>query len=386
MKSFATLYKRSNQNYYGLIVGQDFQRYGITSALHDISSGDGTSQLGDDFANNHKSSFLNAYATGRYSYNDKRSEYAAAVTIRQQWARALNRDSSFFLVQPRVGFKIGIGILQHIHGSYSYQNRQPAPEIYHDRAILTGVRTLQLGLDKLTAFGTHQASVGYSYHDLFFTQLHINLTGNYSLSKRGVMVENVLDDNVLYARSIPYRGQESWSFDGSIKKSVAALRSIVELKGNFLTSNYYANNIGAAERFQSRSQQFGLLFHTGFPFPVNFNVELDANRQRTLSRERNMSQFKALRTRVLGRYRISKTMNNELTWQYYHIGGTTYHLLDNETIYRPQKGKWTFAVKARNLLDTRQLERYTVDDFSETVFRSAILGRYVIMRVSLLIQ
>lgn len=384
-RNWAMLYKRKGYHYYAAIAGHEYDRRHNLAALNRMEDGS-PAALGGEFANEATNTFQNAYATLRYSFNDKQQNYYAALDTRQYWTRVLGRDSAFLALQPRVGFQARIGNFQSVRGDYAFKNRLLTDEAFYGQTILTGVRSLRIGLDQLLTIGTHQAMLSYGYNDMFFSQFSANFSINFSHSKRGLVMENLFDDNLFFFVGRPHKGQTTWTGSGSVKTALGDIRSMLELKANTGWTAYYAKNSDAIAQYNSRTSQYALLLHTGFNMPVNFNLELALDRQQTALAAKKVGQFDAFKARLLAKYRISETINNEALYQWYRVSGTDYHVLNNELVYRPQKGKLTFRLAAKNLLNIQALERYHINDFSEVVHSSSVLGQHVLVGVSLLIQ
>jgi len=377
--------KRYSKSFLYLNVGNEVNHFKINSSLFTVNQGNKT-LVGNNFINDNLFKINQSYVTGKYVYDHQPIKVTAQLKSTIQFLTNMGKDSAYLIFGPNLTFAYKPNQVQNISLNYNYRNSNPQPIEYYENYILTDIRNFNSGLTNFYNYNTHTVNVSYGYNDFFnsYFNLNVSLNGNYS--KYGFLYTSFFENTLNYSKKEPYKGISAFSTNISAKKFIPALS--FNITGNYAPSimNYFSQLESGMKKYTSINHYINTKINTGFNLPINFGVGTELMLSRTESKNMNLAKSNAYKYNLEYHYKISSKMFNFSSYNMYRMNGQNFNLIDTELQYNPTKGNFKYSLQGKNLANLKAFTNLNINEVSSSNYSSSILGRCVILNVSMSVK
>ena len=374
--------KRYDKSFLYLNVGNEVNHFKINSNLTGVNQ----NPIGNDFVNDNLFKVNQSYITGKYVYDDQPIKVTAQLKTTLQLLKNMGKDSTYLILEPSLSFAYKPDQVQNISMTYSYRNNNPQPIEYYQNYILTDVRNFNSGLTNFYNYNNHSIGLNYGYNDFFNSYFNSNISLNGSYSKYGFLYTNFFENTLNYSNKQPFKGIKTLNANVNVKKFIPALS--FTFTGSYAPSisNYYSQFGASAKKYTSVNHSINAKVNTGFNLPINFGIGSELMLNRTGSEGALIAKSNAYKYTLEYRYKISDKIFNFSAYNIYRMNGQNFNLIDTEIQFNPVKGSFKYSLQGKNLANLKAFTNLNINEVSSSNFSSSILGRYVMLNVSMSIK
>jgi len=377
--------KRYNKNFLYLNIGNEINHFKIKSNLFKINQGNQV-LMSSDFINNNLFKVNQSYIDGKYVYDNQPIKVTAQLKSTLQFLQNMGKDSTYLILEPSLSLSYRPNQVQNISLTYNYKNNNPQPIEYYKNYILTDIRNLNSGLTNFYNYNTHTASLSYGYNDFFNSYFIINAALNGSYSRYGFLYTNFFQNTLNYSEKEPYKGIKTFNANINAKKFIPLLS--ITLTGSYAPSitNYYSQFGSGVKKYTSINHSLNAKINTGFDLPINFGIGTELMLNRTKNEGIKIAASNAYKYSLEYRYKISDQIFNFSSYNMYRMNGQNFNLIDTELQYNPAKGSFKYSIQGKNLANLKAFTNLNISEVSSSNYSSSILGRYIMLNVSMSIK
>jgi hypothetical protein len=377
--------KRYNTSFLYLNVGNEINHFRINSNLSSEFQNNQVS-IGDAFINDNLFELNQSYITGKYVYDNQPVKVLVQLKSTVQLLKNMGKDSTYLILEPSLSFSYKLADIQSISLNYNYKNSNPQPIEYYENYILTNLRSVNSGLNNFYNYNTHNLGVNYNLNDFANRYFNLNLAINGSYSQYGFLYTNFFLNTLNYAKKEPFKGVKTITANFSAKKFFPALS--ISFTGNYVPSflTYYGKAINEVKEYHAFNQSASIKINTGFNLPINFGLGTELQFNSTRSEGEQIAENKAYKYTFEYRYKISDQIFNFSSYNRYIMNNQKFDLIDTELQYNPAKGSFKYSIQGKNLANLKAFTSLNISEVSSSSYSSSILGRYIMINVSMSIK
>jgi len=377
--------KRYNRSFLYLNLGNEINHFKINSNLSSLVDDIQTS-IGDGFINDNLFKVNQSYVAGKYVFDKRPIKVTAQLKSTVQFLRNMGKDSTYLIMEPSLVFSYKPSQVQSVSFSYNYRNNNPQPMEYYENYILTDIRNLSSGLTNFYNYSTHSIGVNYGYNDFFNSYFNMNVSLNGNYSKYGFLYTNFFENTLNYSEKQPYKGISTFSANINAKKFIPALSFTITANYSPSITNYYSQFGGGAKKYTALNQNMSFKINTGFNLPINFGISSELMLNKTKSEGIDIASSNAYKYTLEYRYKISEKIFNFSSYNMYRMNNQNFNLIDTEIQYNPIKGNFKYSLQGKNLANLKAFTNLNIDEVSSSNYSSSILGRYIMLNVSMSVK
>ncbi|RBQ03795.1 hypothetical protein [Pedobacter miscanthi] len=377
--------KRSNTSFLYLNIGNEANDFTIKSDLLGRYQ-DNQIPIGNAYINDNVFKQNQTYVIGKYVYDNQPIKIQAQLKSSLLFLKNMGKDSTYMILEPSLSFSYKLSDIQQLSVGYNYKNINPQPIEYYGHYILTDLRNFNSGLTNFYNYNTHVLNINYNLNDFANSYFNLNIAINGSYSKYGFLYTNFFDNTLNYSRKEPFRGIKTMSSNFSAKKFFPLFSLSITANYTPSYSAYYGKVVDVVNEYHAFNQNALLKINTGFNLPINFGLGAELQFNSTRSKERQVAENKSYRYTIEYRYKISDQIFNFSSYNMYKMNGQNFNLIDTELQYNPAKGSFKYSIQGKNLANLKAFTNFNISEVSSSNYSSSILGRYIMLNVSMSIK
>ncbi|RZL37910.1 MAG: hypothetical protein EOO96_04070 [Pedobacter sp.] len=381
-KADAEVLKRYNTSFLYFNLGHEINHFRISSNL----IGADRVSIGSDYLNSNLFKLNQTYLTSKYVYDNQPVKVIAQLKSALQFLKNKGEDSTYCIFEPNITFSYKLSQIQNISLTYNYRNNNPQPIEYFKNYILTDIRNFNSGLTNFYNYNTHSVNFGYGFNDFANSYFNLNFSLNGSYSKYGFLYTNFFDNNLNYSEKQQYKGIKMLNANINAKKFIPFLSLSLTVSYAPSITNYFSQFGDGAKKYTALNQSLNTKINTGFDLPINFGLGADLLLSRTKSEGNSIAKSNAYNYGFEYRYKISNTIFNYSSYNIYRMYNQNFNLIDAELQFNPTKGNFKYSLQGKNLANLKAFSNLNISEVSTSNYSSSILGRYIILNVSMSIK
>lgn len=377
--------KRYNTSFLYLNVGNEVNDFKIKSDLLGRYQNNQIS-IGNAYVNDNMFKQNQTYVTGKYVYDNQPIKIQAQLKSSLLFLKNMGKDSTYVILEPSLNFSYKLSDIQQLSVGYNNKNVNPQPIEYYGHYILTDLRNFNSGLTNFYNYNTHGLGINYNLNDFANSYFSLNVGINASYIKYGLLYTNFFENTLNYSRKEPFRGIKTMSSNVSAKKFFPLFSLSITANYTLSYSTYYGKVVDVVNEYHAFNQNALLKINTGFDLPINFGLGTELQFNSTRSKEWKVAENKSYRHTFEYRYKISDQIFNFSSYNMYKMNGQNFNLIDTELQYNPAKGNFKYSIQGKNLANLKAFTNLNITEVSSSNYSSSILGRYIMLNVSMSIN
>ncbi len=301
--------------------------------------------------------------------------------------RKETKTQNDLILEPSLRINYRLNGVSYLSGKIGYNQTLNTEKYLFQNTILTSNRltitnTPSFELQKSTNYGL------YYFNNDLYNQLQIDFGVNFQKIKGNFFTNSLITENTTQINYyFSAQNSNNLNFNFLIIKYIPFMESTVKLNSNYSILKY-KNIVNNSELRNNKSQFVNteLFIKTAFDGFINFENTLNVSNY--ISENENSQQFtnQSLKNTFKIIVKPFKRWNVLITSDYFLPNtknkSENYTFLDTSIRYRPKNKKFEFSIIAKNLLNEDNLEQIQTSDFSTSRYRTSILPRYYLMKVS----
>jgi hypothetical protein len=351
----------------------------------------GTVSTLEDFRNNFTYRKNRAFNEATYFFNVKKWKLSLlhAVSLLQQSINSplqeQNRSNTSLFFEPSVSFSRKLTDIASVNFSYGY-NQMPFTEEYFFRNPIVGsVRQITKNIPDLQFSKSHSSNASYSINDLY-NQFQFMVGTSYTASNGNYFSDLSIERNrtqmILF-----YSPQNTDRWSSYLSTEKFFYKALILLKFNadygFQT---YNNIVNGSELRRNQMQMLSSRFEvkTGFNTKINFQNQVEYRQTSSKSVGRGGFQNESLNNSFSTVYKMNKKDYLALSADIFipNIQKKQEKYLFIDAHYNVRLGKIDVDLVCKNILNKNNFEQISTSDYAVTVFRTNLLPRYGMIKVS----
>lgn len=375
------LLKKSGYNYLYLNAGGNFRQTQTFTNLYGV---DDTTPilLGKDFQNDVVTNSRLGYLVAKYTFDNKVIKIQGLLRGNLKHISLYGQDSTYFYVQPELNMTAKLSNYQQLSLSYKIQNTSSDDFDYYRNSLLTDVRNINKGLDRLYYFYTHALRVYYnnkSFSDSYFS---FQLSGNGSYSASGFLTTNYFDNTFFYTQMAFYKGIKKLGGNVVFQKFIPVISTDFTLNFGISETNYYAAVGNQINNYANFNKAVDFKLSTGFDFPLNFSGQFQYIEDATEMLGRQINNNTVCKYSAASRIKFGGGLSQLVSFDLYQLNEMNYRILNSELIYQPKNKRFKYSIIGKNLLDVKTLVNNYVSNVVKSTSSASLLGRYILFSLS----
>lgn len=307
--------------------------------------------------------------------------------IRYEQKEQDKSKESIFL-EPNVHLSYKISDVSSLGILYNYTQKPFTEEYLFKNPIIQSARLSTKNIPDLQFAKTHFAQLNYGINDLY-NQVQILLGSNF-VSINGSYFSNLNIENNLTQITFFYLPQNVQHFNVyfSIEKFFYKLLILVKFYSNYGFQNY-KNILNNSELRDNQMQIFTskLELKTGFKSKLNFQNAISFVKTASLNAGNTLFPNKSITNYFKALYKHKKNGHIHIEADYFlpNIENTkeNYFFVDFGYSIVSKNKNLTADFSMKNILNVSNFEQINNNDYSFNIFRTNLLGRYGMIKISL---
>ncbi len=372
--------KKLAQHYFYLNAGAFTSNSRLNTGLYEAVS---QTLIGAQYVNYNEVNNGELYLGAKYTFDNKLLRLQLSLRGNFRNVELYKRDSSFFYLQPGLNLKAKLGQGQELILGYEMKNNSPGNLSYYRNYLLTDLRNLNSGLSQLYYYNSHDLNLAYQNSRFSSQYLTFRVSGNANFSPYGFINTNFFDNTLYYTQRSLYKGIQSFGGNTVFQKFFASLSIDATLDMSISKSHYYASIGDEINPYSNINQSILLKFGTGFKLPINFTTQFSYLNQLVNKDEKELSRNEAYKYSIASRIKLGKFLTHVTIYDQYRINNRNYLIMNSELLFNPGNGKISYVLTGKNLFNVNSLVNNNVSNVGESLSSASLLGRYVMLNVSM---
>jgi len=377
----AQLLKKSGYNYFYLNGGGNIRETQTFTNLYRIDNSTQT-LFGKDFQNDVVTNSRLLYLAAKYTFDNKVIKVQGLLRGNIKRISVYRQDSTYFYVQPELNINAKLSDYQQLSLSYKIQNTSSDDFDYYKNSLLTDVRNINRGLDRIYYFYTHVIRAYYnnkSFSDKYFS---FQLSGNGSYSASGFLTTNYFDNTFFYTQMAFYKGIKKLGGNAVFQKFVPVISTDFTLNFGLSKTNYYASVGNQISNYTNFNKALDFKLSTGFEFPLNFSGQFQYIGDATYITDDKINNNIVSKYSVASRIKFGGGLTQLVSFDLYQLNKTNYYILNSELIYQPKNTRFTYSITGKNLFDVKTQVNNYVSNVVKSTSSASLLGRHILFNLS----
>lgn len=363
-------------------LGSEWNRNHFQSQLQSFDQEVWASQEG--FHNDLEFNIWNLYSKIKYTQPFKRRwklDFQLDLDyFETQWNQlGISDETSIFYMSP--GVNLSYERMRFGNLSLGYQRRiSPLSENHlYRNLIYLGDRDFRANDMKFSALSSHNLNLSYEKGNV---NKGFKIFSMFNYNDEYFSTESIIQPEFNYTVNVLMKDNYYFHSELEIYRFFQFLKSRLSLTGSFGASEF-SNRINEGNLRENRQETTGLKisWKTGWIGKLNFraNYKLDWIRFKSNQFQANYrNEFFDVNLH----YTFSPKFRIESRFEILNYGNTNQNLIsfwDIKLNYRPAQSNIHFYLNLNNLLNQKHIERYTVDNISETYFRQRLIPLHIVL-------
>ncbi|WP_407481635.1 hypothetical protein [Elizabethkingia meningoseptica] len=228
-------------------------------------------------------------------------------------------------------------------------------------------------------------NIGLSYSLGDMISEYFNFSINYFRNENYLSNNMIVNPNYTYNQNILIKNNSVFSSNLEFRKYLKFLNSRISFLGNYMMSDYQ-NSINNMPLIRTKFSNFklGLEMKSGWTNFVNYELgyELTFNKITSDINDNNYVDQKGFLNLY---FTIIPQLRIESYIEYYKYGNTGNRITqfwDMKLNYNVKKYNMNLFLQGNNLLNTNNIQRYSINNISESLYTQKLLPRHIVLGVN----
>jgi hypothetical protein len=365
--------------------GTDFRKQALQSDLSVLDANNQNVMLDNSLYQN-DISFSRKMIFNKIDYKtkwEKRWNFSADI-LQEYWWTELNgnkKDSYAFSPSLNLGYenyKTG-----NINVNFSRKFANTAIDNLYAGYIYQGNRSFRKSDLEFTQMPNYSAGMSYNRGDQLTRMLSVSV--NYTKNEDYLSNQSIIQQNYSFNQSILVKNNELWMANIELKRYLKYIKSRISILGSFMQSDYQSSiNNQPLLTSQFTNYKIGVEMKSGFLGKFNYEwgynwkfnfVKSDINKNNFTDQDGFVNLY----------FNFNKAWKTNAKLEFYKPGNsqqsnTTF--LDLKLDYLAQKISTSFFLAANNLLNNKEIRRYSIDNISESAYTQRLLPLHIVLGLS----
>lgn len=377
--------KQYSENHnFELQLGDEFRKNNLTSDISVFNSA-GSEILFDksNYENNINFKQNKIFAQAKYNHKIKKWTFGGTLLNQLISTNFNSQNKKQFVVSPNFNL--------------SYENKN-----WGTLSFSTGRSFSQTDINDLNINYIYRGSRNFEKSDVGFQLLpsyNLNLiytVGNelsnqLTFSAFYFRNEDYLSNNVIvnpnysFFQKILVKNNKNISSNLEAKQYIKFISSRFSLLGSYMLSDY-ENSINNQPLINTKFSNTKVGFEMKSGWTKFFNYELGYNFTfNNVKSDINSNKYTDQKGFVNLYFRISEEINLQSNFEHHKYGSTaqkSINFLDLNLDYKIKKYKMNVFIKGNNLLDVSSIQRYSIDNISESLYTQRLISRNILIGIN----
>ncbi len=203
----------------------------------------------------------------------------------------------------------------------------------------------------------------------------------YSRNEKYIAGNIIVNPEYSYFQNILVKDSNMYTASSEIRKYIRFIKARISILNSFMKSDY-RNSINSQPLIASVFSSFktGFEMKTGWIRKINMEAGYEWNFNRIHS-EVNRNRYLDQKGFFNFYYNYSRIFRAESYFEFYKFGNTSHttQFWDVKLNYQPLNSKISLFVAGNNLLNSNSIQRYSVDNVSESLYTQRLLPRNIVL-------
>lgn len=365
-------------------LGNEFRKEKLYSDLS-VQDNQGLPIYFDASSFTNRTDFLQNTLFTKAKYNRKLKKWGYELNFLGEFIHSdLNQNKNDgFYISP--GFSINYGHFR--SGTISLSaNKKFSPlgiNQYYQNYLYQGNRNFRSNPIDYTVLSNLDIGLSYNLGDNFSKNFMLGF--NYTKNDNFLSSNLIINPEYTFVQNIVLKDLESYSANMELKRFINFIKSRISLLA-FYSINNSKNSINHQPLIHSQFKIFktGFEMKSGWLKKINYELGYewtfnDLNSDNNNSRYTNQKGFANLY------YNINKELKWVTNFELYKFGTSgqkTTQFLDMKLDYIYKKFNMNVFIVANNLLNADSIQRYSIDNISESAYIQRLLPRHIVLGVN----
>ncbi|MGV3695942.1 carboxypeptidase regulatory-like domain-containing protein [Flavobacterium sp.] len=346
----------------------------------------------DSYVNRNRYTISMGYSDYDMTFTHRKFSIKAGIGLKYydlrltDYFRDLYKDANEFVFSPTIKFVHKISKKSSFLYNYSYNQLAPQESNLFEGLVQTGYRTFQNNLVDLDFLKTHNLSVGYNYSG----ELNLNrlmLIASYSRGKNNYFTRTVITPNTTTLTSFLLNTQsDTYNLSASSGTYIHAIRTTIDFDANYAVNLYkdIVNDSGL-RNVVSKVLNLELTMRRGIRKVMYFETKTLFLSSIFLLEKQRQNQFNSLNQDLKIAYNSGKSFKANATLSFVASDlsiNNDYWFLNSEVSFSSRNKKIDYSLIARNLINNKTFDTFSINDFSSSRFSQNLIERYLLANVS----
>jgi len=378
------LKKYAEEHSLELQLGSEFRKDFLSSDLHVSNSNNETVSFDkSEFINYTDYTQNNIFAQIKYGKKGKKWSYGFTV-LNQMIHSELNQDQqNGFYVSPLAN----IGYQNRKIGNFSLNAGRKFSTIsindVYSNYIYQGNRNFRQNETGFMVLPDY--NLGLSYNIGEPTSQYLNFNINFFRSEDYLSNNMIVNPNYTFNQTILVKNNNNLSSNLELRKYLKFLKSRLSILGSYNVSDY-ENSVNNQPLIKTEFTNFktGFEMKSGWTKFINYELGYEWSFN-TISSDVNSNSYLDQKGFANLYFTINSQFRIESLVEYYKFGNTTQkttQFWDIKANYISKKYNMSIFVQGNNLLNSNSIQRYSVDNISESLYTQRLMPRHIVFGIN----
>lgn len=230
---------------------------------------------------------------------------------------------------------------------------------------------------------SYNAGITYNRGDQLTRNLMLSVS--YTKNENYLSSKSIINPNYSFYQSILVNDSSLFMSMLELKRYIKFIKSRISINTTYTQSDYKSSvNNQPMMKTKFSNLKTGFEMKSGFLFNFNYELGYDWNFS-FVKTEMGNNNYLNQKGFVNLYYNLSKTVVSKLKYEYYKSGNSNQkntQFLDFNLNYNSAKYKAGFFIQANNLLNTKEILTYSLDNVSESAYIQRLLPLHIVVGIN----
>ncbi|WP_435522483.1 hypothetical protein [Chryseobacterium indoltheticum] len=227
--------------------------------------------------------------------------------------------------------------------------------------------------------------MGFSYNIGEQTSQYLNFNINFFRSEDYLSNNMIVNPNYTFNQTILVKNSKNLSSNLELRKYLKFLKSRLSILGSYMLSDY-ENSVNNQPLIKTKFTNWkaGIEMKSGWTKFINYELGYEWAFN-TVSSDVNSNNYMDQKAFANIYFTISPQFRIDSYIDYYKFGNTnqkTTQFWDIKANYISKKYNMSIFVQGNNLLNSNSIQRYSVDNISESLYTQRLMPRHIVLGIN----
>ncbi|WP_348743331.1 carboxypeptidase-like regulatory domain-containing protein [Tenacibaculum sp. 190524A05c] len=378
--------RKSNGDLLELQVGNEFTKEELTSQFS-LFNNDLLIDQPVGYQNQTNYNVNNLYVKGKYRLKLNDVSITGNLNVHQLFNSLqtdnVRQNQSPFFINPSISLDWEINDNNKITSSFSRNTSNAKTQDVYSNFVLTGFRSFTKGTGSFNQLSSSNLVVNYQlgdWSDRFFANTFFIYNKNHDFFS----TNTTIDQNFVQTEKILIQDREFLSINSTLDFYLKKLATNLKANISYSKSEFKNSiNNGSLRTVRSNNYNYGLELRSGFKGIFNYHF---GTKWTTSEIQTNINNVFTNNVSFLdASFVINSKFNFQLQSERYDFGNVdnnkAYYFLDFDMQYKLSEQKITLGLSAKNLLNTKEFNTFSINDIGSSSTTYRLLPRYAILKL-----